>query len=237
MKNLTVTCFHGSPGLPEDFMALEKALPENRWVRAARPGYPLSQGVVLKERSVVVGYSWGCVAALREAAQNPELVAGVVLLAPYLWPTSKAGLAKKALIQAPFVGRVLLKKAAPNVIKELLHKSCAPAAVPKEYEALSAKLADPQILLRAVLEKEEKGMSPEDALKRLQAADIPVYVLWGDKDHTTQEETQIDPIKKIVDAEVIKFTGAGHALQWTHTKELSDSLKKIFNEIRAKELS
>lgn len=88
MSELLV-CFHGSPGVPDEFEGLAESLPGMNVRAVVRHGYPAfrqyPRQADLDEPCVVVGYSFGCVAALKAAAFRPKNVRAAILIAPYLF--------------------------------------------------------------------------------------------------------------------------------------------------------
>ena len=119
MSDLLV-CFHGSPGLPDEFEGLAESLPGVEVRAVVRYGYPSfrqypRQGD-LDERCIVVGYSFGCVAALKAAAYRPKNVEAAILIAPYLFVERPLGALKRALLATPGISTLLLRSAGPKAI-------------------------------------------------------------------------------------------------------------------------
>ena len=238
---IPLVCYHGSPGSPGDFAALAAALPGRRLIRIVRSGYPAegygAADTPIEERlqvdqAVFVGYSWGARCALLAAARSPERVRGLVLIAPCLTPSAPLGLLKKILIQAGPIGNFLIGRAAPKILEEFLERTCRPLPVPDDYRKSTVRLFNPEVLRRAALEKEETGPSVEQAIATLRAARIPALVLWAPEDAVGPAAAHVEPLKKGLHAvQEAEFPGAGHALPFTHARQLADSIHKFLDDL------
>jgi pimeloyl-ACP methyl ester carboxylesterase len=216
--------------MPEEFTLIERHLGAPPLVKLVREGYPDAgasprQGPIT-ERSVLIGYSWGSLAALRDATRHPKHVAGVFLIAPYLFPRKKLGALKSALLQAPLLGNALLGRAGKKIIDEMFEKSCSPQGIPTTLWQLAEKMARPEVLKQAALEKERPGLSGEQALTRLGEIGIPIGVVFGAQDLSSPEAEQIAPIRSrtqlLIDH---RLDQAGHAIPWTHPREAAEALR------------
>ncbi len=216
-NDLPILCYHGSPGTLDDFAELTRELPERNLVpqprAASAPAGP----------AIYCGYSWGNVPCIRDAAANEE-ARGVILIAPYLFPAG-AGLLKKAVLGAPLLGKALLKKKGPQIVEELLVKSAHPAEVPASYRALAPRLSQPEVLRQAVQEKEKPGVDVLAALRALAKREVPLALLWGAQDQTSAEAQQVAPAREAAPGLFErKLEQAGHALLWTHPRELAAAI-------------
>jgi len=242
--DIPLVCYHGSPGSPEDFAALAAALPGSRLIRLVRSGYPAegygAADTPIEERlqvdqAVFVGYSWGARCALLAAARSPERVRGLILIAPFLRPSGSMGLLKKVLIQAGPIGTFLIGRAAPKVLEDFLVRTCRPLPVPAEYRERTAHLKHPEVLRRAALEKEEAGPSVEWAIETLRTAKVPALILWAPEDAVGPAAAHVEPLKKGLHAvQEAQFPGAGHALPFTHARQLADSISKFIDDLASK---
>ncbi len=223
-NDLPILCYHGSPGTPDDFAELAKELSDQRLVPLQRAGYPDDGGASAPAGpAIYCGYSWGTVPCIREALAN-EAAGGVILIAPYLFPTG-AGLLKKAVLGTPLLGKALLKKKGPQIVEELLVKSVHPAEVPASYRALAPRLSQPEALRCAVLEKEKPGVDVLAALRALAGREVPLALLWGAQDQSAAEAQQVAPVREAVAGLFERrLEPAGHALLWTHPRELAAAI-------------
>src|SRR4051812_27332754 len=104
---MKVICYHGSPGSADDFGLFRAAFTDLPVECISRKGYPGHQPVDTAG-AVLMGYSWGCVDAIRAAMDGPR-PAAVLLISPYLF-AKKVSPLKSALLSTPGVGTALLKK-------------------------------------------------------------------------------------------------------------------------------
>jgi pimeloyl-ACP methyl ester carboxylesterase len=224
-------CFHGSPGLPEDFDAVASRLAPLPVVGLPREGYPGAKAIPGKKqaRRFVVGYSWGAKVALEWASTHSEEVSGLILISPFLSPSKPTGLAKRLLVSLPVLGDTILKKAAPGAIETFLVDSSSPSAVPDFYRAQKASLCRPEILRASLL---EKGGAPLD-FTALQAtlSPLPVLLVWGAQDKTAAESEHVAPLRKLfARLKEKKVEGGGHALVYTHADSVADEIKAFLSE-------
>lgn len=212
-----VYCFHGSPGVPEEFDLVAEKLKDVRVVPVQRGSFPLG------ERAFVLGYSWGSLLALREAALRAEWVQGIILVSPYLVALDPPGFLKKTLLRTPALGNLLLSRARGQVLERFLEKSSSPVPISKAYRECVEESFTVSVLRESVFEKQAGGLSAESALQKVKQAQIPVQVIWGDRDLTSDEKIQIQPIREILGGafQEVKIPSAGHALIWTHAEEVA----------------
>ena len=221
---MNLECFHGSPGFPEDFDLLRSELNKldgPKLFATARKGYPKNK---LKARSVLsassrfgLAYSWGSYDCLMDAAQGR--FDGVILVSPYLFPKSLPSSLKKNLLKTPLLGNIILGRVGAGIISGLLHETSAPAPIPVPYKNLGSKLADPQILKVAAL---EKRAAPIEVFQSLSKRAFPIALIYGKQDRVSTEAEQILPLRSALKPQFEKqINEAGHALLWTHPKELA----------------
>jgi olefin beta-lactone synthetase len=229
MKELL--CFHGSPGLPQDFEGLAKRLSGTRVVCLPREGYPGAAPIPGKQgaQRFVVGYSWGARVALEWASTHSEEVDGMILISPFLKPSKPAGLFKKILVSLPGIGEKLLKKAAPQAIETFLVDSASPSEVPDFYRAQKAALCRPQTLRASLLEKDGAALDFSKLLQTLSPK--PALVVWGGRDQTASETEHVAPLRSVFPGlREKKIAEGGHALVYTHAKDLADEIQLFLSE-------
>jgi pimeloyl-ACP methyl ester carboxylesterase len=225
-----ILAFHGSPGLPEDYEPLRQALSRagsKQELRAIiRKGYPGAKRTQ-ESASYYLGYSFGCADCVEAAAKDPN-TQGVILIAPYLYPTKKPGAVMKLLLAIPPLSNLLLGKLGPKAMKSFIEKSAYPAQAPETYIEIGKQYAKPEILRTAMTETENRGAGIEAALSALAKRNIPVQLIWGKQDQTSSEAEQIAPLRQIFSKlQEAHLDQAGHALIWTHPENLANAISRF----------
>jgi len=221
-----IFCFHGSPGSPEDFNSLIKHLENIKVI--ALPRYT-QKGVSSLDQSVnvnkhfVLGYSWGGVPAIDHAIKNHSSTKGIILVSPYLFPTK--GKLLKSISDIPIFGEFLLSVVGNKFINNMLKKSSCPDSVPLEYKKASLTYVS---ILKASINEKLQEENVIEMLRKIDKLSIPLFLIWGENDLTSRENTQILPIR--VNAQPIleeKIENAGHALIFTKPKEVAQIILKM----------
>jgi pimeloyl-ACP methyl ester carboxylesterase len=180
----------------------------------------------------LLGYSWGVVDSLKQAVQlleeNPSALKGVILVAPYLFLKAEVSSLKKLILNLPGIGKALLKKVGSGAVDEMIVKSSLPKSVPAGYWRAAESYKQPDVLKRSVLEKSVSVSQVQELLRRLSAADVPVGILWGEHDQTSRYIEQVAPIlKEVPYARVLRLSDAGHAIPWTHPKQMAAAVEEL----------
>lgn len=207
--------FHGSPGMPEDFSALAETL--GKFIQMPGETDFLSANAL--------GYSWGCVRLIEECVKK-GMPKSVVLVAPHFFPKKRAGILKKFILSIPFLRDAVLRRKAPAIVGEFLQNSCSPDPVPAFVLSLAERYENPELLARAILDKETLRMDEpmkRKFLARAEAAGTAVTLVVGLSDPTSTVDqwrwlTSLSHFKKI------EIPSAGHALIWTHRDELANAI-------------
>lgn len=220
--SITIEAHHGSPGTPKDFDALKSIAPE------------LSINALAREDGlngdIALGYSYGCVKALKKANRNSKCKA-LILVAPYLINEKGSQTLIKTILKTPLLGNKILAKKAESAVEELLQKSSFPSEIPESYKALKAELSAVDVLKNAVLEKTE---TEEEILKEIDwyhESERPVLVIAGAEDQTSSKEKHLKPLERIQNSDFKIILEAGHALPWTHSKEISNHINSFLQTL------
>jgi pimeloyl-ACP methyl ester carboxylesterase len=225
-----ILAFHGCPGLPEDFdllaHELKRSSPQLSLKAIVRKGYPGSQSQAssLPTSSLYLGYSFGCADAVEAASLDPQ-TQGIILIAPYLYPTKEAGAGLKALLAIPGLSDLLLSILGKKAMRGFVEKTAHPVPTPDSYVKTGMRYAKPAILKRAMTETSGRGPGIATALETLQKRDIPVLLIWGKQDQVCPESSQFEPLRKLFPKlRERALDQAGHALLWTHPEILSKEI-------------
>lgn len=233
MKYPSVICYHGSPGLPSEFMLFEKHSPRQRIIKIIRAGYGVRDKLV-DEDTILLGYSWGAVDAIQDATTYAN-VKGLILVSPYLFPERKLGPIKRKLLLAPLASDIFLAILGKKIIGKVLIETSAPDQVPSAYKEIAKQLATPKLLRKAALEKDISKQKLHAAIEALGSSNVPVAVIWGSQDRISKVAEHINYMRRYVNFSLKKrLETAGHAIVWTHPRELAIFVESFQNRIKDK---
>ena len=184
-------------------------------------------------RAVLVGNSLGGAEAMFVAVERPELVEGLVLVAPATptgpipWPVR--------ILRAPFLGEAVLAMAArPFVGFGLRHKMYArasrvtEAAIDDAWRPLGVP-GTRRAALQAV------RMDPK-AFRGLEAGvRVPTLVLWGERDKMLSAAEAEKLVSKIPDARLVILPDAGHLPQRERPEAFAAAVASFVAELRSRE--
>lgn len=217
---------HGSPGSAADFAHLKKHLKDLDVYAYDRVKKERSKDL---EAEIQLGYSFGCVKALKYATKS-ERTKLVILVAPYLFPKKKPGMLMKTLLVSDLFRNLALPALAKKSIENMLKEGAHPKAIPESYQADSKEYYNAERLAHSILEKDVSHQKIMKRLGELKARNIPVVVIMGEADQTSykgaNKEIQFDPLLTFKNIQIKTLHEAGHALLWTHTKDVTDLISE-----------
>ena len=206
--------FHGSPGVTEESEELKKVL---------APDHQLVAEVVAIEG--VIGYSWGCIDALRFANKKQTSVKALVLVSPFLTP-------KKTLLslinEIPISSDAFIRLLAKKAITKFIDKTSDPENPTNFYLSLSEKLADVKVLKKSIKEKAE--ITDQEIADLIKNNKIPTLVVNSESDIIT-DLLSISVKLSAENITIVQLTGYGHALPMQHPEELSKHISAFLNKI------
>jgi acyl-CoA synthetase (AMP-forming)/AMP-acid ligase II/pimeloyl-ACP methyl ester carboxylesterase len=219
---------HGSPGTPRDFSNLKNQLPKNIEV-ITYDRMTKIKSRDFDEAEIQLGYSFGCVEALRSAIRNKKTKL-VILVAPYLFPQKKPGPVMKGLLLSDLFRNLALPVLAKSSIEKMLKESSHPQAIPEDYKTDAKEYLNSERLALAITEKDISADEISNHLQILSDSNTPVLVVMGEGDQTCykgiNKEQQFNPLLPFKNIDIKTILDGGHALLWTHPKELA---KKIIS--------
>ncbi len=225
MNSLLIYAHHGSPGSPRDFLHLKLLLPELNFIFLDRV-INIANNLTNESPTVQLGYSFGCVMAIISASKNPK-TQKVLLIAPHIFPENKPGLILTSLLGIEFLAYKILTKAAAKKIEKMLVKSSHPYPVSDKYKEAAKEYLKIKRLKHAILEKNYDKKELTFALKNLQERNIPIVIIYGDQDQSSEYDQHIKPLLQLKNVNALKIENAGHALLWTNTEELAKTIKEL----------
>lgn len=219
---------HGYSGRPEASETLEvQAAQMAGALKALAPGKP----------AVVVGHSYGGAVALRLALDYPELVKGLILLAPVTHDWGGGGEAwYNQLAGPPIIGPIFSQFApiaGPAQVKAGIDGVFDPREAPEGYyeDAALGLLfrptefranADDVNALRHELAKQQD---------RYPQLDMPVILFSGAQDTVINPSLHAGKIKNQVENfELVKLPDTGHMPHHDHGEEVADAVRRLAGE-------
>lgn len=234
---------HGSPGSPNDFSHLKKHLSDLEIIEVDRieekkAGVKDKIKELTKNATIQLGYSFGCTRALKYAVKNKNTKL-VILVSPYLFPTKKPGALMKGLLISDLFRNLALPAMAKKSIEKMLIESSHPKSVPESYQNDAKLYFNGERLSHSILEKDIKHEKIIKRLEELKAKNIPVIVIMGEGDQTSykgvNKENQFDPLLTFKNIQIKTLPDAGHALLWTHPKELANLVNECLEKFSQSE--
>ena len=213
---------HGSPGKGSDFAHLKNHLKNLEIIDYDR--LLASSDKEITNADIQLGYSFGCVQAVREAVKS-KTTKLVILVAPYMFPDKKPGALMKGLLLSDLFRNMLLPALAKKSIAKMIKESSHPVSPPEHYILDSLEYYNASRLAQSILEKDVSHDEVYKNLQTLRDKNIPVVVIIGEGDQTSYKglnrEKQFDRLLTLTNINIKLIEDAGHALLWTHTKDLA----------------
>lgn len=238
---------HGASSTLRDFVAsvFPLLVKRHRVIAFDRPGYGYSErptgswpdpahqaaliGRALKmldvEKPVLVGHSWSGSLVLAYLLDNPQQVAGGVLLggASHPWVGGVAWVRRVAAV--PLLGDLFAQTFVYPVGQLLLNRAVAgvfsPEPVPPRYvERTGIALAlRPRSFLADAEDVRELSEYLRQQSQRYAAIDRPLLLITGDADHVVPPSNHAERlIRQVPHAELVSLEKAGHALHHTRAE-------------------
>ena len=226
-----ILAHHGSPGSENDFQPLKKHLDQYEMITFDR--VLKLKAHLPEEAEVQLGYSFGGVHALQAAVKNKKTKL-VILIAPYLFPTTKPSGLMKGLLRSDLFRNVALPILAKKSIDKMITSSSHPLSPPPLYLQSTREYINADRLTSSILEKDVNHKDILKDLEYLQDQKIPVVIIIGEKDQTSFTEMnfsqQIKPLLSFKNVSLEKIQDGPHALLWTHTEMLSSKINEALKK-------
>ena len=177
-------------------------------IRAEHPDGPV----------VVIGHSYGGAVALRLALDHPELVSGLVLLAPASHPWGASAPFFYKVESTPVVGQIVTTLAWPfssgAARDSLKNRAFAPRPVPEGYfEQAEVKLAlRPHALRATAADFSALPKQLEAQVLRYGELKMPIVTIQGEDDHVVPVRL-IRAKSSFSHGKLVFVPGAGHMVQ------------------------
>ena len=256
-KGTPILFLHGNPGSKQDFSAIcsEVADDEFSCFSIDRPGHMNSEELLTNDdtskwidtevfaefienkcnsKVTLVGYSLGAFLALKTAIKYPEMVSNIVLIAPFVEPDNKnektsslPNLARNAFI-GTLMG-VVLPSLAQNKMMKHFENVFYPQKAPDEYvNKYLPRYTRFEEIIATVTDKNTMIETKAEVYEKMSDIKSDVTVVSGVEDRVCSPKKQIELLKsKLSNLKVVEIEGAGHALPFTHQKEIAKIIKEV----------
>lgn len=216
---------HGYSGRPERSETLE--------VQAAQMAGVVRQ-LAPDQKAVIVGHSYGGAVALRLALDNPDLVSGVVLLAPVTHDWGGGGESwYNKIAGPPVIGPIfsqLVPLVAPSMVKSGIDGVFDPKDAPDGYysdAAIGLLFRPPSFRANAddmnVLQEELAAQQD-----RYPELNMPVVLFSGARDTVIDPKLHAGKIKhQVSDFELVALPDTGHMPHHDHGGEIADVIRRL----------
>ena len=245
-----VLLLHGNGSMIEDYASsgvIEHAAPDYRFIAFDRPGFGYSErprGVLWgpneqaslfvraladlgAERPIVVGHSWGALVALAMALDNPESVAGLVLMSGYYYPTGRPD---TMTLPFPFTNDVMRHAVRRMMAPNTLRRVFAPCAIPDRFRrSFPLPLATRTSQMRVVEEEAEMLHLAARALSRFyKEVSVPVVLIAGADDRIVDTERHSARLhRELGTSTFLRVPRCGHMVHHSAPEEVVAAIGEI----------
>ena len=186
------------------------------------------------DRAVIVGHSWGGALAAAFALDHPARTAGLVLLAPPLYPFPRSMTWLYALFAAPLFGplyaRTLALPLGVPFIGLGLGSAFLPQWPPRRYVARTAAmlLLRPAAFLANARDVADLARHLEGQAPRYATLAVPTTIMTGSRDLIVAPNKQAQAFAAAVpQAKLVVLPGIGHMLHHAATGQVAAEIEKL----------
>lgn len=246
----TIILIPGNGSLVEDFMVsglVDRLARGNRVVLIDRPGYGYTErpadrdwtaeaqaALLMKTctqlgitRPVVVGHSWGAIAAVAWALDHPASLSRLVLLSGYYFESLRVDAAMIGLAEMP-----LLRPIFENAIGPLQTRITGPAGlkmifspddVPDRFmdEMPVGLMLRPGQIAASARDGAQMPANAKRLSERYGELTLPIAVAWGEGDKLVEPKGQSVRMATETGAVTLAVPGAGHMVHWTDPEAIA----------------
>jgi non-heme chloroperoxidase len=178
------------------------------------------------EKAIIVGHSLGSTIAQSFAILYPSKVAGLVLMGtvPYFKTNP-------ALME--FGSQVaLLKDPVDHAFASDFQKSTLHLPIPETYldSVINETLKVPSIVWKSVM----KALLEVDYSASLKNINVPVLIIYGDKDNFSSIRDQEHFRSSIPGSRLLVYKNVGHAIHWESSGQTANDLSAFVKQIATK---
>ncbi|MFL5783756.1 MAG: alpha/beta fold hydrolase, partial [Bacteriovoracaceae bacterium] len=222
-----IIAIHGNPGHSDDWNEVKKLLPKDTEFLAL-DAYDPELGKKLRSFNgpfILTGFSLGCYTIMRYLPEIKDKVSGLVFVAPYLSSEKPLSGTAKALLGVPLLNGMLIESSKKKSVGSFLENMIHPQKMADHpyYQTFLQRLETTDLWAKTVKRKIDAENNPLTHA----TYNIPVIALWGKEDKTSSRERQSSHLRGFSSVEHKDLTGGGHALLWSHSREVADALSQV----------
>jgi pimeloyl-ACP methyl ester carboxylesterase len=185
------------------------------------------------EKAVIVGHSFGGAVALRLALDRPDLVQGLVLIAPVTHDWGGGGQAwYTGLAAAPMVGPMftqLVPTVGPQQVRAGIDGVFNPAPAPEGYfenSAIGLLFRPPNFRANA---QDVQALQAELGAQSLRYPElqVPITVFSGSQDTVISPKLHVGALKKQVPVDLVILPDEGHMPHHAHGPDVADAIRRL----------
>lgn len=251
-----VVLLHGNGAMLQDFEAsgvTGLAAKAHRVIAFDRPGFgyserprsvlwtPRAQARLIAraleqigiERAVVVGHSWGALAAVAMALDEPERVAGLVLLSGYYYATARPDVVPLSLPAIPLLGDLMANTVSPLfgglMAPAMVKASFAPAPVSEKFEDFPVAMSLRPSQVRATAADTAMMVPAASALSaRYGELALPVIIMAGEGDLVAHADEHSKRLAEAVPGAKLRIVkGQGHLFHYAVPDQVVDAISEL----------
>jgi pimeloyl-ACP methyl ester carboxylesterase len=185
------------------------------------------------EQPIVVGHSWGTLVALAMALNDPDAIAGLVLLSGYYYGTARPDVVGPSLMALPVVGDVLANTIAPFVGLATgpiaVKASFAPAGVPEKFSGFPVALGLRPAQMRATAADTALMIPGAVALSaRYGELELPAIIMAGEGDlivHVQNHAARL--VEELKQAELRVVPAQGHMFHYAVPDQVVAAIDRV----------
>jgi pimeloyl-ACP methyl ester carboxylesterase len=185
------------------------------------------------ERAIIIGHSWGGALALRFALDYPDRVAGLVLLAPPLYPFARAMSSLYALFALPIIGwlyaRTLALPLGLPFIAMAMGSAFLPQLPPRGYVKRTAALhlLRPRVFLANARDIAGLGENLAALTVQYGTLSVPTVLVTGDRDMVVPPRQANAFAAAVPSAKLVVLPGIGHMLHHVAAEQVAGVIEEI----------
>lgn len=183
-------------------------------------------------RALLVGHSWGTLAALAWALDHPEAVAGLVLMSGYYYPTPRPDVLAQKPLTLPVIGDIVRWTVAPiqlRLSKPLGNRQIFGPSPTNEYFDRNFPwelAARPSQIGATFADTAQMTDAAASLAPRYAELTLPVTVVVGDGDRLVDYEAHSERLaRELPQAKLVVIPGAGHMVQHIDPGAVTDAVE------------